>query len=154
MFRKLRRYGHHSASIFSPTIQALQITTPSTINTPNITLTRSYHTTSPLDLNHTRPINEPQTAPSYRHVSFRPPTSHSPTSRRTHRFVRSLYSTRCPQSLHRIGSPFFSCTFWLHSPQRYCVVGPASSTAVRKAEPAVVPAAVVVWLEPTRTGGV
>ena len=45
----------------------------------------------------------------------------------TYLFVLSLYSTLCPQSLHRIGSPFFSWTFELHEPQRYCVVGPASS---------------------------
>lgn len=108
--------------------------------------------TSPPNLHHARPINEPQTAPSCQ-PSAQHPIINPPGLPPTHRFVRSLYRTRCPQSLHRIGSPFFSCTFWLHSPQRYCVVGPASSTAVRKAEPAVVPA-VVVWLEPAGLGGV
>lgn len=38
--------------------------------------------------------------------------------KKTHRLVLSLYSTRCPHSLHRIGSPRFSETFELQSPQR------------------------------------
>jgi len=47
----------------------------------------------------------------------------------THLFVLSLYSTRCPHSLHRIASPLPSETLLLHSPQMYRTCGPAASAA-------------------------
>ena len=37
----------------------------------------------------------------------------------TYLLVRSLYKTRCPHSLQRIGSPFFKCTLELQSPHKY-----------------------------------
>lgn len=50
-------------------------------------------------------------------------------STQTHLFVRSLYNIRCPHSLHRMGSPCFSSTFWLQSPQMYCVVKPGATSS-------------------------
>lgn len=48
---------------------------------------------------------------------------------RTHRFVRSLYSTRCPQSLQRIWSPRFRGTRAEHSPQMYTQEGVSAAAA-------------------------
>lgn len=44
---------------------------------------------------------------------------HATILRATNLLVLSLYNTLCPHSLHRMGSPFFSCTFAAQSPQRY-----------------------------------
>lgn len=52
-----------------------------------------------------------------RQLCSRNTRSHVPVS---YLLVRSLYSTRYPHSLQRIGSPFFSVTFVSQSPQRYC----------------------------------
>lgn len=41
-----------------------------------------------------------------------------PCFSRTHLLVLSLYNTRCPHSLHLIGSPRFSGTLLLQSPHR------------------------------------
>lgn len=56
--------------------------------------------------------------------------AHQQSRSQTYLFVLSLYSTLCPHSLHRIASPFFSCTLALHSPQRYCVEDPKMSVLV------------------------
>jgi hypothetical protein len=45
--------------------------------------------------------------------------THPRPDHKTHRFVRCLYSTRCPQLLHRIGSPRFRLTAASQSPHVY-----------------------------------
>lgn len=64
------------------------------------------------------PPTAPQTAPSYfTLVSTSCPHPHAfPLLLPTYRFVLCLYNTRCPQFLHRIGSPRFSGTSWSQSP--------------------------------------
>lgn len=74
--------------------------------------------TSPLALLGHRP--EPARAP-HQQGSGKVETTENKTRARqpTHLFVRSLYSTRCPHSLHRIASPRFNATLLAHSPQIY-----------------------------------
>lgn len=53
----------------------------------------------------------------------------------THLLVRSLYSTRCPHSLHLIASPKFNDTLHPHSPQLYITEGGACSARPRPPPP-------------------